>query len=139
MVTLLESPSFALTHDPQYACLYATWQGHHNIPRTQAQYTLILQFVQSTHSKKLLNDTLLDQDGWMELTNWIAEDCFRHLTEQGLATVAWVLPRNPEALYAARKVLDKLEAPLVATFEDAEAAYKWLQEWPKHPREQLND
>ncbi|WP_213019301.1 hypothetical protein [Hymenobacter sp. BT559] len=87
--------------------------------------------MQTTHSKRLLNDTLLDQDGWQELTNWIAQDCFQHLAEQGLTLAAWVLPRNREALYAARKVLDNIMEPLVETFDDAEAAYAWLHQWPK--------
>ncbi|MBJ6141758.1 hypothetical protein [Hymenobacter sp. BT559] len=87
--------------------------------------------MQATHSKRLLNDTLLDQDGWQELTNWIAQDCFLLLAQQGLAMAAWVLPRNREALYAARKVLDKITEPLVETFDDAEAAYVWLHRWPE--------
>jgi hypothetical protein len=130
MNTLVETPQFDLLHDPAYACLYATWRGPHSLPRTQANYELILGGVQATHSQKLLNDTLLDHDGWQELTNWIAQDCFPHLAKQGVLTVAWVLPRNGKALYAARKVLDKLTEPLVETFGDAEAAYTWLQQWP---------
>lgn len=131
MTTLVESPQFDLLHDPGCDCLYATWRGPHSPTRTQANYQLILGSMQTTHSKRLLNDTLLDQDGWQELTNWIAQDCFRHLAEQGLTMAAWVLPRNREALYAARKVLDKITEPLVETFDDAEAAYTWLHRWPE--------
>jgi len=131
MTTLLESPQFDLLYDPDCACIYATWRGPHSLARTQANYELISGNMQATHSKRLLNDTLLDQDGWQELTNWIAQDCFHHLAQQGLVMVAWVLPRNREALCAARRVLDKITEPLVETFDDAEAAYVWLHRWPK--------
>jgi hypothetical protein len=130
MNTLVESLQFDLVHDPGCGCLYATWRGPHSLTRTQANYELILDSVQATHSQKLLNDTLLDQDGWHELTHWLAQDCFPRLTKQGVVAVAWVLPRNEKALYAARGVLNKLTQPLIETFGDAEAAYTWLQQWP---------
>ncbi len=128
MTILVESPHLELTHDPARACLYATWHGPHGKADTQADYELVLKHACFTHSTKLLNDGLLDQNGWHELTNWLAHDCFRRLAAQGLLAVAWVLPRNVEALRDTRKLLAELEQPLVATFDDPEAAYSWLHQ-----------
>jgi len=131
MTTLIESPHFELVHDPTYACLYATWQGPHDAPVTQVNYELIFWFVRRTRSTKLLNDCLLDQNGWQQLTSWLTQNCFPRLAQEGLTAVAWVLPRDVQALGDTRKVLALLEQPLVGTFDDPEAAYNWLHQWPK--------
>jgi hypothetical protein len=131
MTTLVETPHFSLVHDSNCACLYATWQGHHDGPSTQANYELILQFMQLTSSTKLLNDGLLDQNGWQQVTTWLARDCFQQLVAQGLIAVAWVLPRDPEAYCDTQGILALLEQPLVGLFADSEAAYNWLHQWPR--------
>jgi hypothetical protein len=130
MTTLIESPHFILEHDPDCACLYATWQGHHDALHTHAHYEAILHFVSNTRSRKLLNDGLLDQNGWKELSNWIACACFHQLSCEGLVAAAWVLPRDRQALYDTRVLLNSINRPLIETFWDAEAAYKWLHQWP---------
>lgn len=132
MTTLAESPHLTLTHDPDRAGLYATWLGPHGRAATQADYELILQFVRLTRSTKLLSDGLLDQNGWNELTAWLAHDFFRRLAAEGLVALAWVLPRNVEALRDTQQLLALLEQPLAAAFTDPEAAYSWLHRWPRH-------
>lgn len=131
MTTLVELPHFSLVYDSTHACLYATWQGQHDGPSTQANYELIFKYVCITRSTKLLNDGLLDQNGWKEVTNWLANECFQLLAQEGLAIVAWVLPRNLEAYHDTHKLLLLLERPFVGTFADPEAAYEWLHQWPK--------
>lgn len=133
-MTLLEDfPDFTLWHDPTCACLYATWQGQHAVGRTQAQYTLLREHAQQTGSRKLLNDGLLDENGWSQIVDWIACDGFRRLAEAGVQAVAWVLPRHPTAFYDTVRVLAQLRQPLVDTFTDAQAAYDWLHRWPQAP------
>jgi hypothetical protein len=133
-MTLLEDFSdFTLWHDATCACLYATWQGAHTSGRTQAQYTLIRAHVQTTGSRKLLNDGLLDEDGWEQVVDWIAAQGFRHLAAAGVQAVAWVLPRQPAAFFDTARVLAQVRHPLVDTFTDAQAAYDWLHRWPQVP------
>lgn len=119
-----------LWHDPTGGCLYATWQGKHPSWSTQVQYLLIQQHLRATGSTKLLNDSLLDEDGWSEAAGWVAEHGFRYLAEAGLQAVAWVLPRQPAAFYDTARVLAQLHQPLVDTFTEAQAAYDWLHRWP---------
>ena len=131
-MTLLEDfPDFTLWHDSPCACLYATWQGVHAPGRTKAQYTLIREHVQDTGSSKLLNDGLLDEDGWAQVADWVATHGFRRLAEAGVQAVAWVLPRHPAAFYDTARVLAQVRQPLVDTFTDAQAAYDWLHRWPQ--------
>jgi hypothetical protein len=131
-MTLLEDfPDFTLWHDPTCACLYATWQGVHAPGRTRAQYTLLREHARDTGSRKLLNDALLDEDGWVQVADWIATDGFQRLAEAGVQAVAWVLPRHPTAFYDTVRVLAQLHHPLVDTFNDAQAAYDWLHRWPQ--------
>jgi hypothetical protein len=130
-MTLLEdAPDFTLWHDASCACLYATWRGYHPARLTQAHYTLIRQQRQRTQSTKLLNDSLLDEDGWAALTRWLADEYFQALAAEGLQALAWVLPRQPAALYDTAWVVARLQQPLADTFTDAQAAYDWLHRWP---------
>jgi hypothetical protein len=126
VLLLEESPHFTLGHEPATACLYASWQGRHTSEPTRADYQLILRQVRATHSTRLLNDCLLDEDGWRELINWLAEDYFKHLAKAGIRAVAWVLPKNPQAFCATYQVLTRVQQPLIDTFADPEAAYRWL-------------
>ncbi|NML66929.1 hypothetical protein HHL22_17120 [Hymenobacter sp. RP-2-7] len=90
------------------------------------QYSLINWHLQATSSHKLLNDSLLDEDGWQEAADWLADECFTHLADAGLQVVAWVMPRHPVAFYDTSRVLASLTQLRVDTFGDAQAAYDWL-------------
>lgn len=126
---LLNTPTLLLLYDPACACLYATW---YPVPAPQAalaNYQNILTQVRQTHSKKLLNDCLLDQNGWHEAVRWITDTCFEQLAEAGLRTVAWVLPQQEEAMRDTHLLLQHTDSLLVDTFIDAESAYTWLRRW----------
>lgn len=84
-MTLLENfPNFVLWHDASCACLCATWSGKHAGELTRVQYNLIRWHLRQTGSSKLLNDSLLDEYGWSLVTDWLADECFRHIAEDGL-------------------------------------------------------
>jgi hypothetical protein len=136
-MTLLEDfADFTLWHDATCACLYATWQGAHAPGRTQMHYTLLREHVQATGSNKLLNDGLLDEDGWEQVVDWIAAQGFERLAAAGVLAVAWVLPRQPAAFFDTARVLAQVRHPLFDTFTDAQAAYDWLHRWPHVSQQQ---
>ncbi|RZJ94746.1 MAG: hypothetical protein EOO60_02315 [Hymenobacter sp.] len=131
MMLLLEDfPTFTLWHDPTCACLYATWLGRQTNTLARTQYMLIQWHLSATQSTKLLNDSSQDEDGWDQVTDWIANTCFSNLAASGLQVVAWVLPHHPGALFDTARVLTQLKQPIVDTFTDAQGAYDWLHRWP---------
>lgn len=127
MLLLEKSPHFSLSYDQKARCLYACWQGHHTGELTRANYEAVLRQVRATQSTQLLNDGTLDENGWSELTEWLADFLFKELAQAGIQAIAWVLPYNPDAFYDTFQVLHRLEQPLVDTFADVEAAYYWLR------------
>lgn len=126
MLLLEDGPHFSLSHDPVEACLYAHWWGPHNSRLTRLYYELILGHVRATQSKKLLNDGLSDKDGWHGLVDWLTNEYFIHLANEGIQAVAWVLPKNQQAFWDTFQVVKNLRQPAVDTFTDVEAAYYWL-------------
>lgn len=130
MIPLEDLPFFSLAHDSATAGLYATWQGSHGPAATKQGCELVLQHTRATKSIKLVNDSLLDQNGWQELTDWIATDYSQQLASAGMQAIAWVLPRDNAAFYDTTRVLARIERPVVDVFLDVEAAYAWLQRWP---------
>lgn len=98
------------------------------------QYGLILWYLQVANSTKLLNDSLLDEDGWQEAAEWVSNECFKQLASSGLQVVAWVLPRHLAAFHDTSRVLASLQQLLVDNFTDAQAAYDWLLNQPPTAR-----
>lgn len=94
-------------------------------------YTEILQQVHQLKCLKLLNDSSEDQDGWSELTTWLANSCFPELSQSGIQAVAWVLPKDVQAYRHTQQVLALTKVPLVDVFQDVDAAHEWLQKWPR--------
>ncbi|RZJ94014.1 MAG: hypothetical protein EOO60_03960 [Hymenobacter sp.] len=127
--SLLNTPTLLLFHDPECACLYATWYPTPSPQATLANYQAILAQVRQTRSQRLLNDCLLDENGWQEAAHWIEDNCFKQLAQAGLRTVAWVLPRQEEAMRDTQVLLQHTDGLLVDTFLDAESAYTWLRRW----------
>lgn len=130
MQLLEDFPHFTLWHDPACACLYATWWGKHPSAVTRAQYDLIRGHMRVTGSTKLLNDSLLDQDGWSQAACWLADEGLQRLALDGLQIIAWVLPQHAGAFFDTARVLAQAKQPIIDAFTDAQAAYDWLHRWP---------
>lgn len=132
MVLLLQTEDgFTLLHDPLHNLLYASWVGQKDAEVMRQNYTQILQQARRLKCLKLLNDSTEDQDGWSELTSWLANRCFPELAQSGIQAVAWVLPTDAQAYRHTQQVLALVKVPLVDVFHDVEAAHEWLQKWPR--------
>ncbi|SET91908.1 hypothetical protein [Hymenobacter actinosclerus] len=127
METLFESPRFVISYDEANGWLHLLWQGHHNETESKAYGQKIVEKVRLTGATRVLNDATLDQDGWGELTRWIALDFMGQLAEAGIVAAAWVLPENLKARADVLRVLAQVSCPLIDTFVDVEAAYNWLK------------
>ncbi|RFP66859.1 hypothetical protein D0N36_01875 [Hymenobacter lapidiphilus] len=127
METLFESPHLIINYDAANGWLHLLWQGHHEEVDSKAYYLEILEKIRLTRATRVFNDATLDEDGWGELTRWIAQDLMHQVAEAGVVAVAWVLPENLQARADVHKVLAQVNCPLIDTFVDAEAAYNWLK------------
>lgn len=131
MVSLLQTDGFSLLHDRSLNWLCATWTGRQSAEVMRQDYELILQHARRLRCSKLLNDSVADEDGWSELTAWLAQNCFPELAKCGVQAVAWVLPRNAQAFRDIQQVLASAKAPLIDVFQELDAAHDWLRRWPK--------
>ena len=135
MHVLFDVPDFIISYDASHNWLYTVWRGTRPTSQTRDYCARVAAHAQLTGSNKVLNDSVLDLDGWGELTKWIAQDFFHTLFCSGVAAVAWVLPHDLRARTYTNEVIARLSQlrgdwPVVDTFADMEAAYAWLMKVP---------
>lgn len=136
MHLLYQSSTFSLTHDCANNWLYSQWTGVIPTEIARAECEVILTYVRRLKCTKLLNDSRADEDGWRNLSGWVAECFIEQLAQEGIVAIAWVVPTHSYALCTTHKVLSKLallgrQEPIVDMFLDTESAYTWLTQWPK--------
>ena len=127
MKTLTDTPGLTIVYDAAHRWLHVIWRGKHDEETVKAACLLVLDKIRQTKSVKILNDATQDQDGWGELTHWIAQDFLLALADAGVSAIAWVVSDNLRARIDTEKVMAHQTRPLVDTFADAESAYAWLQ------------
>ena len=124
--TLLETPTFAISHDAPLQCLYVVWRGPHDVDSSLTNCALILHHVRDTKAHLVLNDSSLVLDGWSEVTNWLAKAFFPALADHGVLAIAWVKALDWPARAAIEQTLRNTTRPVVDTFEDTFEALTWL-------------
>ncbi|OWP65090.1 hypothetical protein CDA63_01675 [Hymenobacter amundsenii] len=137
MKTLLTTPGLTMAHDAENGWLHLIWRGMHSEEESQACFLRILDQVCLTQVSRILNDATQDEDGWTELTRWMNRDFLHNLADVGIVAMAWVLPDNLQARTDVHRMLAPLDCPMVDTFSDPEAAYRWLQQAPPQGNCQL--
>lgn len=133
MQVVVDSPAFSISHDATLRCLHVTWRGPHSASFIRAYCTEVLVQVGRTASTRILNDGLLDLDGWQQAVQWIRQVTFPQLAAQGVVAIAWVLPHDLRAQTHVQQAIAHLPRPLMDTFRDVESAYAWLQRIPAPP------
>ncbi|NVO33340.1 hypothetical protein [Hymenobacter lapidiphilus] len=133
METLLETPRLVISYDEANDWLHLLWRGSHNPSDEKTCIMEVLEKIRLTQATRVLNDSTLDEDGWSELTYWIANDFMPQVADAGVVAAAWVMPDNLQARIDVHNVLVHVSRPLIDTFLDAEAAYKWLKTEPTAP------
>ncbi|RZJ86959.1 MAG: hypothetical protein EOO60_12775 [Hymenobacter sp.] len=127
MQLLYQSSTFSLTYDGTNNWLYSQWTGVIPTAVAQTECEVILTYVRLLKCTKLLNNSRADEDGWRNLSSWVAECFIEQLAQEGIVAIAWVLPTHAYALCTTHKVLTKLTSlgrhkPLVDIFLDTESA-----------------
>ena len=125
---LLHTESYlTLSYDYVNKWLYADWQEQQELSAVQAGCELLLHYLQDKECHKLLNDNSRVLGSWTTATEWVKLDSFQQLATAGVAYIAWVHSPNCFSRYTADFLLQQVNSPTVATFDDLPAAYAWLQ------------
>lgn len=130
MQLLVDSPGFTILYDAELTCLHVLWRGPHAAAFIRRCCTEVLHQVARTRSTRILNDGLLDLDGWQQAVQAIRQETFPQLAAHGVVAIAWVLPQDIRAQTHVRQAIACVPQPLMDTFRDVESAYSWLRQFP---------
>lgn len=130
MQLLVDTPGFTVLHDAGLTCLHVLWRGPHAAAAIRRHCAEVLQQVAQTGSTRILNDGLLDLDGWQQAVQAIRQETFPQLAAHGVVAIAWVLPQDIRAQTHVREAIAQVTQPLMDTFQDVESAYAWLRQFP---------
>lgn len=127
LLTLHTEPYLTLTFDDENQWLYAEWQEIQNSQTVQAGCQLILHYLQERKCHKLLNDNTCVQGAWSPVIEWVSDDYFSRLAAIGVTNLAWIHSANCFSRYTTDYVLQQVNRPVTAAFNDLPGAYSWLQ------------
>lgn len=127
VVTLLSSDILDVHHDEDHSWLYLDWRGPQHLEMVQLAGEQILDCIQQTGVKKVLNDsTGITQTSW-QLAQWVSEDFLPRVAQAGIERVAWVQSLDLKSRVHIDLMDDFVERiPSIALFEDIAAACAWL-------------
>ena len=130
MQLLVDTPGFTVLHDAGLTCLHVLWRGPHAAAVIRRCCGEVLRQVARTRSTRILNDGLLDLDGWQQAVHAIRQETFPQLAAHGVVAIAWVLPQDIRAQTHVHQAIACVPRPLMDTFRDVESAYTWLRQFP---------
>ncbi|WP_188811033.1 hypothetical protein [Hymenobacter cavernae] len=107
--------------------LYADWQEQQSPATVQAGSELLLQCLKDKECHKLLTDNTRVLGSLTAASEWVKLNLFQQLADIGVAYIAWVHSSNCYSRYTADFILQQVDSPIVAAFNDLPAAYAWLQ------------
>ncbi|SNR83106.1 MULTISPECIES: STAS/SEC14 domain-containing protein [Hymenobacter] len=125
---LFDTPGFTVTHDCRHKLLHVTWRGTYTAASAITHCYLLLDFVRTTCSTKIFNDSAEVFDGWQEASQWVGKDFFQILGQAGVEAIAWVTAMDWPARTCIELAMNHAQALPVATFEfdQEQAARSWL-------------
>ena len=127
LLSVHTEPYLVLSFDYDNKWLYADWQESQNPQTVQAGCQLILYHLQQARCCKLLNDNTTVKGTWSTVAEWVNNDFFWQLANAGVTQLAWIHSANCFSRYTADYVLQQVNSPLTAAFNDLPAACVWLQ------------
>ena len=127
VTSLLSSDILDIHYDEDHCWLYLDWKGPQHLELVQSAGEHILDCIQQTGVRKVLNDsTCITQTSW-PLAQWVSDEYLPRVAQAGIERVAWVQSLDLSSRIHIDLMDDFAEQmPLVALFEDVAAAYTWL-------------
>jgi hypothetical protein len=125
--TIIDQAGIYIGYDAANNWLYVDWKGEYDSASTQASCMLMLESLRARPCAKILNDNSNITRTTITITPW-AIAWLHEMLQAGLKYIAWIMPRNFEARQQTELLVQRIEQPVVATFDDVASAYVWLQQ-----------
>jgi hypothetical protein len=125
--TIVDQANIYIGYDTANNWLYVDWKGEYTPASSQASCLLMLESLRARPCAKILNDNTNITSTTVTLTPW-SMWWLGEMMHAGLAYIAWIYPRNFEARQLMETAMQRIERPVVATFDDVASAYVWLQQ-----------
>ena len=129
MFLLLDTPSISISFDSVERWLYAEWKGPQDLQSVQWGALEMLRFLKQEGCSRILNDNRLVTSIWADAAEWGGRIWFPQMVDAGLQYFAWIYSPNAYSRLSTDLTLAHTTAdlPLVATFDNLEAAAAWLR------------
>ena len=129
MSLLLDTPSISISFDSVENWLYAEWKGPQNLQSVQWGALEMLRLLEQERCYRVLNDNRLVTTIWADAAEWGGRVWFPQMTAAGLYYLAWIYSPNTYSRLSTDLTLAHTtgELPVVATFDNIEAAADWLR------------
>lgn len=127
-ILLFDSPLFTLYHNQKHGWLQLEWRGLHTQQSVEEYCAMVLEAVQTTQSRKLLNDASEILDGWADISPWLGQELLPQLASAGVEFMALLNAMDWPARLCLQAMLLHTTRPNVRLFEFDEqmAARQWL-------------
>lgn len=130
---IVDSDELYIGYDSESQWLYVDWRGEHTPESSRAACLLMLETLRAHPCPKILNDNSNISQTTMQLSSWSLW-WLDEMRAAGLQHIAWVLPRHMLARRGVESVVQTIEKPHVASFDDLASAYNWLRQQQVTPR-----
>ena len=128
MLQLLhESPILTVSFDTDERWIYANWENVQSISDVQTGCVLILEHVQQTGSRRILNDNRQVFTLWAEAAEWVGRTYLQQLAAAGVQRLAWINAHSIYGRLSASQAIVYVEKPHAQLFDDYNEAVAWLR------------
>ena len=126
---IVDSPAIFIGYDAENGWLYVDWKGYQTEHSIMTGCEKILEALKAYHCSKVLNDNTNVVGIWTPASAWVGSNWLPRLKEAGLKYFAWVYSPSAMSRVSTDEAMKNTDVPdIVQTFEDAEAARRWLMQ-----------
>jgi CheY-like chemotaxis protein len=117
-------------HDPATSYLHADWKGYQSIESMRRGCDSILQLMIQQNVDAVLNDNTHVIGAWSNATQWVAENWFPRMKQDGLRRFAWAYGPSKRSQMSADITVEMMgtETHGVRKFHNRREAIAWLNQ-----------
>ncbi|MET4108166.1 hypothetical protein [Hymenobacter sp. UYP22] len=123
---ILDQPGLTISYDHDNEWLYVNWQGAHDPVSSRQCCLAMLDVMRQRPTAKILNDNSNITSTTVKLTEW-SLNWLQDMYEAGLRYLAWIYAPVFPGRNSTEAIVQYLERPTVASFDDVATAFNWLR------------